>query len=149
MNIKQSEGGIQLEFRSCINYLLTVAHREVKQQLAARLKEYNLTPGQYGILNYLWEHEQATPKELSQTLMESTPVISALLDRLQKQGLINRCVDAEDRRSIQVSLTEEGLNLKQGVLNMVDDLNIASMERVDPEKREVLLDCLRQLSSIE
>ena len=140
---------ISLEFRLCINYLLTIAQREVKQQLAARLKEYNLTPGQYGILNYLWEHQQATPKELSQIMMESTPVISALLDRLQKQGLIERCVDEDDRRSVQVTLTEEGLSLKDGVLNMVEDLNAMSMEKVDPEKREILLDCLRQLSSIE
>ena len=140
---------ISLEFRLCINYLLTIAQREVKQQLAARLKEYNLTPGQYGILNYLWEHQQATPKELSQVMMESTPVISALLDRLQKQGLIERCVDEDDRRSVQVTLTEEGLSLKDGVLNTVEDLNAMSMEKVDPEKREILLDCLRQLSSIE
>ena len=138
-----------MEFRSCINYLLTVAQREVKQQLSERLKEYNLTPGQYGVLNYLWEHQTATPKELAQTLMESNSAISTLLDRLQKQGLVHRQIDPNDRRSIQVVLTPEGENLKMGVLNTVNELNAVSMERVDADKREILMECLRQLGEVE
>ena len=138
-----------MEFRSCINYLLTIAQRESKQRLSERLKEYNLTPGQYGVLNYLWEHDRATPKELAQTLMESNSVISGLLDRLQKQGLVERRIDQDDRRSIQVYLTPAGEELKSGVLNTVDELNAAAMERVDADKREILMECLRQLGEVE
>lgn len=138
-----------MEFRSCINYLLTVAQREVKQQLSERLKAYNLTPGQYGVLNYLWENSTASPKELAQTLMESNSAISSLLDRLQKQGLVRRDIDPNDRRSIQVCLTPKGEELKKGVLNTVNELNALSMERVDPDKREVLMECLRQLGEVE
>lgn len=42
-----------MEFRSCINYLLTVAQREVNQQISTRLDAYDLTSVQYGVLNYL------------------------------------------------------------------------------------------------
>ena len=75
-----------MEARLCINYLLTTAQHEVYQQISARLKEFDLTPAQYGVLNYLWEHSVASPKELAQLLQVEGSTMSGILDRLQKKG---------------------------------------------------------------
>ncbi|MEG1578919.1 MAG: MarR family transcriptional regulator, partial [Oscillospiraceae bacterium] len=96
-----------MEFKNCINYMLTVAQHEVFQQLATRLEVYDITPGQYGVLNYLWENGQGTPKDLAQVLVLETSTISGVLDRMQKKGLIDRQIAANDRRSIEVVLTPE------------------------------------------
>ncbi len=137
-----------MEFRSCINYLLTVAQREVNQQISTRLDAYDLTSVQYGVLNYLWEHQTGTPKELAQTLMVENSTISGILDRMQKKGLIDRQTDPNDRRSVRVVLTHSGNALKEEVLHTVDELNAVVLKDIEPAKREILLECLRQIGHV-
>ncbi|MCD4684483.1 MAG: MarR family transcriptional regulator [Anaerolineae bacterium] len=48
------------------------------------------------------------PSELSQWLGVSRNTVSALLNGLEEQGLIQRHLHPEDRRRIQIRLTEEG-----------------------------------------
>lgn len=138
-----------MEFRSCINYLLTTAQQRVNQQIVALLGPYELTTGQYGILNHLWEVGQTTPKELAQILHLETSTISGLLDRLQKKELIDRLVDANDRRSVQVVPTELSLALREQVVGCVDQLNSVVLEDIAPEKRDILLECLRTIGHVD
>ena len=138
-----------MEFRSCINYLLTTAQREVSQQINARLSKYNLTAVQYGILNYLWEHTMATPKELAQILHVENSTISGILDRMQKKGLVDRRTDEADRRIVRVYLTENSEQLKADVLKTVDDMNEEILKDLTPENREILLDSLRTICQID
>lgn len=138
-----------MEFRSCINYLLTTAQREVSQQINARLSKYNLTSVQYGILNYLWEHTTATPKELAQTLHVENSTISGILDRMQKKGLVDRKTDEADRRIVRVYLTEDSEQLKEDVLKTVDDMNEEILKDLTPENREILLESLRTICRID
>src|SRR5699024_8836642 len=52
--------------------------------------------------------EPTNPKHLAETLNLSTARIAAVLGNLEKRGLIIRTMDADDRRRINVSLTESG-----------------------------------------
>ena len=137
-----------MELQRCINYLLTTAQHEVFQTFSAGLSQFNITPGQYGVLSCLWQHGSRTPKEIAQTLCLENSTISGVLDRMQKRGLIDRVVDANDRRSIRVVPTEEGEALKDGVLRLIEELNVQILSRFTAEQKEVLLDCLQQIGKI-
>ena len=52
--------------------------------------------------------EPTNPKHLADTLNLSTARIAAVLGNLEKRGLISRTMDPNDRRRINVSLTENG-----------------------------------------
>ena len=52
--------------------------------------------------------EPTNPKHLADTLNLSTARIAAVLGNLEKRGLISRTMDPDDRRRINVSLTESG-----------------------------------------
>ena len=140
---------IAVEFKSCINYMLTVAQHEVFQHLATMLEVYDITPGQYGILNYLWENQHGTPKELAQALALETSTISGVLDRMQKKGLIDRQIAPNDRRSILVVPTQEGEAIKDGVLEIVEELNREVLKDISPEEKDTLFSCLRRIGHIE
>ena len=53
-------------------------------------------------------NEPTNPKHLAETLNLSTARIAAVLGNLEKRGLISRTMDPDDRRKINVSLTERG-----------------------------------------
>ena len=138
-----------MALQSCINYLMTVAQHQVHQAFSAGLEPFNITPGQYGVLGCLWEQGPCTPKEIAQILQLENSTISGVLDRMQKRGLIDRVVDPSDRRSVRVVPTEEGLALKEGVLKVIDQLNVQILEGFTQEQRAVLLDCLRQVGRVD
>ena len=138
-----------MRFKTCINYLLTVSQHEVFQLLGNKLSQFGITPGQYGVLNYLWEMHEASPKELARELSLENSTISGVLDRMQKKGLIDRLLDPSDRRSIRVILTPEGAALEGDVLKAVDEVNRQVLSRFDAETAETLLRCLQLISGVQ
>ena len=134
-----------MELRNCINYLLTVAQHEVFLMFSQRLSDYGITPGQYGVLNCLWSQGSAAPKEIARLLRLENSTVSGILDKLQKRGLVNRVLDLNDRRSIRVEPTREGLALRDDVLHTVEELNREVLAAFVPEERRQLLDLLRRL----
>ena len=139
----------EMELQSCINYLLTTAQHEVFQTFSSGLSQFNITPGQYGVLSCLWKNGSCTPKEISQILRLENSTISGVLDRMQKRGLINRVVDPEDRRSVQVVPTEEGSALRDDVLRLIERLNVEILSGFSPEQKGILLDGLRKIGNVE
>ena len=125
-----------MRLQGCINYLLTVAQHEVFQDFSEGLAPFNITPGQYGVLRYLWQDGPCTPKEIAQTLRLENSTISGVLDRMEKKGLIERIIDKKDRRSIRVVATEQGMSMRDDVLKVIEQL-------------ENFLSCLRQLGMVD
>ena len=134
-----------MELRNCINYLLTAAQHEVFLVFSERLADYGITPGQYGVLNCLWSQGSAAPKEIARLLRLENSTVSGILDKLQKRGLVNRVLALNDRRSIRVEPTREGLALRDDVLHTVEELNREVLAAFVPEERRQLLDLLRRL----
>jgi DNA-binding MarR family transcriptional regulator len=52
-----------------------------------------------------------SPRQLSATLMLTTGGMTGRLDKLERAGLLRRSPDPHDRRGLQVTLTERGLEL--------------------------------------
>ena len=117
--------------------------------MSARLLPYDITPGQYGILNCLWREETMNPKDMAQILGLETSTISGVLDRMQKKGLIDRVISPEDRRCVQVILTQKGIALEKPVLDVVAEVNQIVLSRFPQADAETLTDCLRVISQTD
>jgi DNA-binding MarR family transcriptional regulator len=74
-----------------------------------------------------------------------TGAMTAVLDRLEEQGLIRRETDAEDRRARRVTITEKGRNLINRALDQRMAQHRALNAALTLEEREALSDILRKL----
>jgi DNA-binding MarR family transcriptional regulator len=72
-----------------------------------------LTYPQYLVLLALWEHDGRQVKELGADLSLDSGTLSPLLKRLEALGLLRRERQADDERSVLISLTEEGAALRE------------------------------------
>lgn len=73
------------------------------------LREYGLTPEQFGVLASLRsDGGSLRPVDLASILERSPNSISMLIDRMVKTGLVRRTRDRKDRRAVNVSLTGKG-----------------------------------------
>lgn len=76
--------------------------------LQAWLSGQGLTVGQFGILETLLHLGPLCQHELGAKLLSSKPNISAVLDNLERDGLVKREREQADRRSVRVHLTAAG-----------------------------------------
>jgi len=84
----------------------------VSRGLVKVLKTEDLSATQYNVLRIL----RGSPAglacgEIASRMITRDPDITRLLDRLEKRGLISRCREAKDRRTVMARITPEGLKL--------------------------------------
>ncbi len=85
----------------------------------------------------------ATPTEISQWLLREPHTISALLDRMEKDGLIRRYRDLHKRNTVRVAMTEKGRNAYQQSLARETFHSVMSV--LNDEEREQLRHVMSKL----
>ena len=138
-----------MELKECISYLLTTAQHNVFQYLSIRLAKYDVTPSQYGVLSCLWGKSHATPKQIAETLCLETSTISGVLDRMQKKELIDRVINKEDRREVQVIITEKGRALQEPITEIIDSVNEEVLKDFTVEEVAQIKNALRRIASVD
>ena len=101
------------------------------------------------MLYCLWKGDKTTPKEIAAELKLENSTISGILDRMEKKDLLKRQVSTEDRRYIEVVLTEKGAALEKPVLDTIDTANIDILADIPNEEQQILKKNLRLLAGLE
>lgn len=112
-----------MEINECINYLLTVSQNKIFQQFGEKLKKFDVTPAQYGVLSCLWKNSPQTPTQIGNTLFLEPSSISGVLDRMQKNNLIIRELDPNNRRNILIYPTEKAISMRNEIERVINNLN--------------------------
>jgi DNA-binding MarR family transcriptional regulator len=94
-----------------VNILYTASWLDVINN--RRLKPYGITTNQYNILRILRGQlpNPATVNMLIERMIDKSSNASRLVERLRLKGYVSRCVNAEDKRAVNVMITEKGLAL--------------------------------------
>ncbi|RYD05829.1 hypothetical protein N752_08015 [Desulforamulus aquiferis] len=95
-----------------LGYLLNRTNTRMKNNLLHHLRDYDVTPEQWAVLNRLWEKEVISPKELAELTSKDLPTIVRILSKLEKKGFITRKINPEDSRAYLIFLTIEGRELQ-------------------------------------
>jgi len=84
----------------------------LSRRLALLLKSEDLSATQYNVLRILRGSLAGLPcGEIASRMITRDPDVTRLLDRLEKRGLISRCRETQDRRTVMARITPEGLKL--------------------------------------
>lgn len=92
-----------------LNVLTTSAW--LQGELARLLAPHGVTPAQYNVLRILrGSHPDPLPCSIvGDRLLDRTPDVTRLLDRIQRAGLLERRRAAHDRRVVEVRITDAGM----------------------------------------
>ncbi|MBI5586481.1 MAG: MarR family transcriptional regulator [Deltaproteobacteria bacterium] len=124
---------------------------ETQRTLMAHLKErlfaagLRITAVQAGILFLLIQKDGRSMTELSRLLFTDNSSLTRLVDRLEKAGLLRRLPDPRDRRTLIISITEDGRKQAAAARRIVRSLNEEIKTRMSPEELEVLQRVLGRL----
>ncbi|MBU5676235.1 MarR family transcriptional regulator [Alkaliphilus sp. MSJ-5] len=128
-----------------LGFILNRLNAKLKNELFQRLKEYDVTPEQWSILNCLWVEEGVTPKELADIIFKDKPNTNRILEKLQMKELIVRNPHPVDKRAFQIFLTERGWALKDKLIPIVTQLLEEATIGIEKSK---LLDMKKLLNQI-
>jgi DNA-binding MarR family transcriptional regulator len=111
------------------------------------LKPYGLTIQQYNILRILrGQHPKpATVNLLIERMLDKTSNASRIVDKLVNKKLATRKTCPEDRRSVDVLITEKGIELLEKIETVEDEFkdNFKNLSEIEMKTLNNLLDKLR------
>jgi DNA-binding MarR family transcriptional regulator len=85
--------------------------------------------------------------ELSQRLMVSGGNVTGITDQLERDGLVARTLNREDRRAITVKLTESGLKRFREMAASHEQWIIELLSGLNQEDKQAMLGMLRKLKT--
>ena len=86
---------------------LSKLQRNYSKSLTMRLETYDVRPGYLDILHRLWEKDNITQKELNSLIEIEQATLSNTLSRMERDGLIKRNHNPQDRRRVHITLSDK------------------------------------------
>lgn len=109
--------------------------------------EAELTPNQYNVLRILrGSHPTRLPcGDIAERMIARDPDITRLVDRLGRRGLVARVRSRQDRRVVEVGITDKGLNVLRTLDGHVDRFPKAMLGHLGLKKLEQLVALLETI----
>ena len=116
----------------------------VKRSLAQVIAPHGVTPQQYNVLRIL---RGAGPDgiptlTIGERMIEQTPGVTRLVDRLERKGLVARTPCPKDRRRVFCRITSKGLELLKELDDPVNQWDSQAVSVLPPSELDVLVDLL-------
>ncbi|MFI5047414.1 MAG: MarR family winged helix-turn-helix transcriptional regulator [Acidimicrobiia bacterium] len=118
--------------------------QQMKQHSARRSGEFDMSVAQVRALYAL--REPLSMRELAERLFLDPSNLTALVDRLEELGLVERTADAEDRRVKRLIITERGARLADEVVDAVFAQSPV-FEALSTDEQRELLDLLTRVAN--
>ena len=107
---------------------------ELQREVRRALRQYvpnawmnlNLTIAQLKSLFLIAREGSMNTKSLAEALGVTSSNVTGIVDRLVKQGLVSRQEDPEDRRMLQIQVTDQG----EAILTSLREETVSSMSKV-------------------
>lgn len=128
-----------------LGFILNKVNTKLKNELFQQLKENDITPEQWAILNCLWEKEGITPKELSDMTFKDKPNTNRILEKLMTKRLVVRKSHPVDKRAFQIFLTADGWALRHQLIPKVKQLLDKATTGIDERKVVEIKKLLNQI----
>jgi len=126
---------------------LTLLNSELTVAVGEIAAEHQISAAQFAVLRVLIESwpDPLTCSDIGCNLLDRTPDVTRLLDRLDKAGLIDRKRCTEDRRVTHVHLSTEGKSRTIAVVEQVNRFERHLIDRLSTEEQRLLTHLLDRI----
>ena len=117
----------------------------IKQKGREILSNYTITPPQFVALQWLHESGDMTIGDLSQKMYLAFSTTTDLVDRMEKNELVQRVRDEQDRRVVRIHLLPEGERIIQEVIEKRQNYLRDLLQDFEVDEAQELLELLEKL----
>ena len=136
-----------LKLKNQLCFPLYACSKEIVRLYTPILQELDLTYTQYIVMLVLWEKENLSVSELGKCLYLDSGTLTPLLKKLEGKGFLTRQRSESDERSVIVSVTEAGMELRNRALSVPQ--RVGACVHLDAEEVKTLYTlCYRILETL-
>ncbi|MGM9944765.1 MAG: MarR family winged helix-turn-helix transcriptional regulator [Lysinibacillus sp.] len=117
----------------------------IKQKGREILSNYTITPPQFVALQWLHESGDMTIGDLSNKMYLAFSTTTDLVDRMEKNELVQRVRDEQDRRVVRIHLLPEGERIIQEVIEKRQNYLRELLQDFEVDEAQELLKLLKKL----
>ena len=96
-------------------------------------------------MGVLWKNEGCTQQTLADQTSTDKPGITRLIDHLEKENLVERHPDANDKRLKLIFLTPKGKSIEKEVMIVVNETLKNAIRDIEPERLEIVKETFLQI----
>ena len=144
--ILHASSDLALHKKVVLNLMYT--RNVIADELTDVLKPYDLSLEQFNVLRILrgMKGKPATMTLIQERMVAKTSNITRLVDKLLLKKYVYRCVCESNRRKVEITITEMGLQLLSEIDPKIDDLEqkfVSHMSRGEMELFNAMLEKFR------
>jgi DNA-binding MarR family transcriptional regulator len=126
-------------------YMFVLLAKRLRLEFESRLAPLGIHAGQDRLLQELWIEDGITQRQLIERLSVEPPTVTGILQRLEREGLLSREPDSDNRRVQRVFLTEAGRLLEDPVRDVWREVEEEFLRDLSRAERDQLLGLLSKL----
>ncbi|HLP94905.1 MAG TPA: MarR family transcriptional regulator [Saprospiraceae bacterium] len=137
------------KFENSLGRILGVAHTAMFRHLGKLMKEQNLpiTPEQFSVLSHLWQKDGLQQSELALCTNRNRANVTRIIDILEREGIVERKDDENDRRVFRIHLTTKGKSLREVTAKCAEQSIKDSIKGLTKEEIETCTKVLLKIQS--
>lgn len=139
----------QGELPHLIGYQLRRAQSHMRRDFLQTVGNLGFRPGQVSALVLIIENPGVFQIELSREMEVDKATVVALIDRLEKAGLVTRQRSTKDRRKQALFATREGIEMAKKVLDKTDQHEARYRVQFSDQELKQFLDYLRRIYQLD
>lgn len=120
--------------------------RAIDLQSKQLTKRYGLTGPQLIILKEIYNSNNKPISEISKTVSLSQATVTSILDRLCQQGFTIRHRSEQDKRKVNITLTEKAIEVLKTNPSVLQDEFTDQFDRLEDWEKNMLLSSLQRLA---
>ena len=120
-----------------LGYQIGLLSRLFDRALESELAMYKVLPGQFPALVMLYQNDGLTQADLCQRINVEQPTMANTLNRMERDGLVQRVGDPDDKRRSLIYLTDRAMAFKDDLIErarQVPGHALAGLDSADQDK---------------
>ncbi len=134
------------DFENSIGFIVNQAAKAFVKALDSELRQkVGVTIGQWKVMVMLVNQNGLTQKEIAEKLALEGPTLIPILDKMEKEGLVIRKVDPNDRRNNRIYRTEKADTLWNSMIECGFKIREVSIKGIPDENVKIMKDSLEKM----
>ncbi|WP_245893898.1 MarR family winged helix-turn-helix transcriptional regulator [Salsuginibacillus halophilus] len=136
---------MNLRLEDYISIFIHETDLTLTSEIKKKLEPHNLAPEQNLVMMVLWESDGWTQNEIAARLNKDKTNVARMAANLADKGFLTRVPRTEDRRSLQLFLTEKGRELGEEVVPLAERFHNQVVSGITEEEQAVVRQVLQRM----
>lgn len=130
----------------CIGFITNKCSKKISDEFNRRLQEYGVTRVQWIAIFYIGKYDNGIfQRELSDLMNVKESSMVRLIDRMEKEELVIRKKNDNDRRITSIFLTDKGIILRNKLLPLGEQFQKDATIGISSEELDILKKVLEKM----